>query len=81
MRSRIIWMLSAFLCLTLGVGRGQQVTQLAMETKIQSSPLPKNLRIDSRRLMSKLLDIFNIGTRINGGMAVRAALAAQFQYT
>ena len=31
--------------------------------------------------MSKLLDIFNIGARINSGMAVRAALTAQFQHT
>jgi hypothetical protein len=31
--------------------------------------------------MSKLLDIFNIGARIDSGMAVRAAFAAQFQHT
>jgi len=41
----------------------------------------QGLRIDSRRLMSKLLHVLNIRARINSGMAVRAALAAQFQYT
>jgi hypothetical protein len=41
---------------------------------------PLNLRIDSRRLMSKLLHVLNVCPRIDGGMAVRAALAAQFQH-
>ena len=45
------------------------------------TPLHQGLRIDPRRLVSKLLDIFNIGARINRGMAVRAALSAQFQHT
>ena len=39
------------------------------------------LRIDPRRLMSQLLHVLNVRPRINRGMAVRAALAAQFQHT
>ena len=41
---------------------------------------PHFLRIDPRRFVPKLLDIFNIGAGINRGMAVGAALAAQFQH-
>ena len=41
----------------------------------------QGLRIDPRRLMSKLLHVLNVRPRINSGMAVRAALAAQFQHT
>jgi hypothetical protein len=41
----------------------------------------QGLRIDPRRLMSKLLHVLNVGPGINGGMAVRAALAPQFQHT
>ena len=41
----------------------------------------QGLRIDPRRLMSKLLDIFNIGAGINGGIAVRATLAPKFEHT
>ena len=41
----------------------------------------QNLRIDPGRLVSKLLDIFNIGARIHSGIAVRAALTAQFEHT
>ena len=41
----------------------------------------QNLRIDPRRLMSKLLHVLNVRARINSGMAVRAAFTAQFQYT
>ena len=41
----------------------------------------QGLRIDPRRLMSKLLHVLNIRPRINSGMAVRAALTAQFQHT
>jgi hypothetical protein len=41
----------------------------------------QNLGIDPRRLMSKLLHVLNVRPRINSGMAVRAALAAQFQHT
>jgi hypothetical protein len=41
----------------------------------------QNLRIDPGRLMSKLLHVLNIRPRINSGIAVRAALAAQFQHT
>jgi len=41
----------------------------------------QGLRIDPGRLVSKLLDIFKIGARINGGIAVGAALTAQFQHT
>ena len=44
-------------------------------------PVVQNLRIDPGRLVSKLLDIFNIGARIHSGIAVGAALAAQFQHT
>ena len=40
----------------------------------------QHLRIDPRRLMSKLLHVLNVRPRINSGMAVRAALAAQFQH-
>jgi hypothetical protein len=43
--------------------------------------LRQGLRIDPGRLVSKLLDIFNIGARINSGIAVGAALTAQFQHT
>jgi hypothetical protein len=39
------------------------------------------LRIDTRRLMSKLLHVLNVRARINSGIAVRAALTAQFQHT
>ena len=39
------------------------------------------LRIDPGRLMSQLLDIFNIGARINSGITVCAALTAQLQHT
>ena len=42
---------------------------------------PKPLRIDPRRFMSELLHVLNIRPRINRGIAVRAALAAQFQHT
>ena len=41
----------------------------------------QGLRIDPRRLVSKLLHILNIRPGINRGIAVRAALAAQFQHT
>lgn len=41
----------------------------------------RTLRIDPRRLMSKLLHVLNVRTRINSGIAVRAALTAQFQHT
>jgi hypothetical protein len=41
----------------------------------------QGLRIDTRRLMSKLLHVLNVRPRINSGMAVRAALTAQFQHT
>ena len=41
----------------------------------------QGLRIDPRRLMSKLLHVLNVRPRINSGMAVRAALTAQFQHT
>ena len=41
----------------------------------------QGLRIDPRRLMSKLPHVLNVRPRINSGMAVRAALTAQFQYT
>jgi hypothetical protein len=39
------------------------------------------LRIDPRRLMSKLLHVLNVRPGINSGIAVRAALTAQLQYT
>src|ERR1700722_8010395 len=41
----------------------------------------EHLRIDSRRLMSKLLHVLNVRPRINSGMAVRAALTTQFEHT
>jgi hypothetical protein len=41
----------------------------------------QGLRIDPRRLMSKLLHVLNVRPRINSGMAVRTALAPQFQHT
>src|SRR5208283_5637373 len=41
----------------------------------------QSLRIYPRRLMSKLLHVLNVRPRINCGIAVRAALAAQFQHT
>jgi hypothetical protein len=44
-------------------------------------PLHEGLRIDPGRLMSKLLHVLNVRPRINSGMAVRAALTAQFQHT
>src|SRR5580693_10147773 len=44
-------------------------------------PTTQNLRIDPRRLMSKLLHVFNVRPRINSGMAVRTAFAPQFQHT
>ena|ERR1017187_8178436 len=45
-------------------------------------PVPSYaLRIDPRRLMSKLLHVLNIRPRINSGIAVRAAFAPQFQHT
>jgi hypothetical protein len=43
-------------------------------------PLPEGLRIDPRRLVSKLLHVLNVRPGINRGMAVRAALAPQFQH-
>ena len=39
------------------------------------------LRIDPRRLMSKLLHVLNVRPGINSRIAVGAALAAQFQHT
>ena len=47
--------------------------------KLAEQKSPASLQIDPRRLMSKLLDILNVRPRINSGIAVRAALAAQFQ--
>ena len=41
----------------------------------------RTLRMDPRRLMSKLLHVLNVRPRIDSGMAVRAALTAQFQHT
>ena len=41
----------------------------------------QGLRIDPRRLMSKLFHVLNVRPRINSGMAVDAALAPQFQHT
>ena len=40
----------------------------------------QGLRIDPRRLMSKLLHVLNVRPRINSRMAIRAALTAQFQH-
>jgi hypothetical protein len=45
------------------------------------TPLHKALRIDPRRLMSKLLDVLNVRPRINSRIAVGAAFTAQFQHT
>ena len=39
------------------------------------------LRIDPRRLMSKFLHVLNVRPRIDSGIAVRAALTAQFQHS
>jgi hypothetical protein len=41
----------------------------------------EGLRIDPRRLASKLLHILNVEPRINSGTAVRPAFAPQFQHT
>jgi hypothetical protein len=41
----------------------------------------QGLRIDPRCLMSKLLHVLDVRSRINSGIAVRAALTAQFQHT
>ncbi len=46
-----------------------------------STPLHQGLRIDPRCLVSKLLHVLDVRPGINSGMAVRAALAAQFQHT
>ena len=48
---------------------------------LRCTKAPQGLRIDPRRLMSKLLHVLNVRPRINSGIAVRAALAAQFQHT
>ncbi len=48
---------------------------------IRCTKSQQGLRIDPRRLMSKLLHVLNVRPRINSGMAVGAALAAQFQHT
>jgi hypothetical protein len=70
-----------------GGGAGYQVVtmrEIRRQKGRHGRDLPRwqqGLRIDPGRLVSKLLDIFNIGARINGGIAVRAALAAQFQHT
>jgi hypothetical protein len=47
----------------------------------QDAPRCTNLRINPRRLMPQLLNVLNVRPRINSGMAVRAALTAQFQHT
>jgi hypothetical protein len=41
----------------------------------------QGLRIDPRRFMSQLLHVLDVRPRINSGMAVRTALAPQFQNT
>ena len=41
----------------------------------------KALRIDPRCLVPQLLHVLNIRPRINSGIAVRAAFAAQLQHT
>jgi len=56
------------------------ISQRGIPKQTQSTA-QQDLRINPGRLVSKLLDIFNIGARINSGMAVRAALTAQFQHT
>src|SRR5579872_5385722 len=43
-------------------------------------PLQKGLRINPGGFVSELLDVFDIGAGIDGGMAVGAAFAAQFQH-
>jgi len=57
-----------------------KVLALFKPANLCTKPL-QNLRIDPRRLMSKLLHVLNVGPRINSGIAVRAALTAQFQHT
>jgi hypothetical protein len=41
----------------------------------------EHLRIDPGSLVPKLLHVLNIRPRIDSGIALRAALAAQFQHT
>ena len=43
-------------------------------------PVAQALRIDPRRLMSKLLHVFDVRPRIDSGMTVRTAFTTQFQH-
>jgi hypothetical protein len=52
---------------------------MSYESRI-SADNPEGL-METRRLMSKLLHVLNVRPTIKSGMAVRAALTAQFQHT
>ncbi len=65
-------------------GEASEISSVVALLALSSESLHKflqGLRIDPRRLMSKLLHVLNVRPRIDSGIAVGAALTAQFQHT